>query len=71
MLHIIVDSLAQLCVAGLSYLLGRWLFDLSSPEQDWYLLRTHRIWSFISRSLRWYNGTEFIHQVRAYKLLYW
>ena len=59
MMLIIVDALATLSVA----VVIRWLFGIGNFEQDmsWLKRKLHKI--------ELYRGTEYIHQLRAKRLL--
>lgn len=54
--------------AILTVVISRWLMGLASPEDDLRWLQEQPLVRFLTR-LKWYRGNEFIHQVRAKRLL--
>jgi hypothetical protein len=54
--------------AVLTLLLSRWLLELSTPEKDIKWLKRQKIYQECKR-LNFYRGMEYIHQVRAKRLL--
>lgn len=62
----IAEHFLAIVASALSYLLARWLLDLSTPEKDWEKLR--RWWPGWPE-LRWYRGPEYFHQLRGTRLL--
>lgn len=65
----LIELLRGLFALG-SVILMRWLLDLAKPADDLAWLRRHvPAWS--ARRLDYYRGTEYIHQLRARRLLRW
>lgn len=65
----IVERVLDVLAAIGSYLAGRWLFDISTPEKD---KQEVQRWRFVQRfplELRWYRGLEYFHQVRGARIL--
>lgn len=65
MLKQIIIELLRLGIALATMLLTRWMFDLGKPEDDirWANDRIEDI-AFVLRSLKWYRGMEYIHQIK-------
>jgi hypothetical protein len=49
-------------------LIMRWLLMLSTPSQDYYWLQHQGVYRWY-KGLSWYRGTEYLHQVRANKII--
>lgn len=55
----------EIVASAITYIIARWLLEMSTPEEDWYEVR--RWWPF--PALRWYRGPEYLHQLRGMRLL--
>lgn len=49
-------------------ILMRWLLFLSTPQQDYYWLQHQGVWRWYS-NLKWYRGTEYLHQLNASRII--
>lgn len=69
--RLVIEHSFALASAALAYLAGRWLLDLSTPEEDWDALV--RWWDELEGisffALRWYRWPEYRHQLRGARLL--
>jgi len=60
-------------IISISFMIGaaitiRWILMLSTPTQDWWWLQNSGVWQYLD-SLKWYRGTEYLHQLRANKIV--
>jgi hypothetical protein len=59
----LIEVIAQIIVA----IMMRWLMGISTPESDLFWLHSQPLyWQFCR--LRWYRGTEWIHQYRFWRM---
>jgi hypothetical protein len=69
--HIVItaaESLCQIVTATIIVLIQRWLLELSTLEKDIAWLKRQRWYQCLTR-LRFYQGDNVYHQLRAYRLL--
>jgi hypothetical protein len=69
--HIVItvaESLTQIITATIIVLIQRWLLELSTIEKDIAWLKRQHWYQRLTR-LRFYQGDNVYHQLRAYRLL--
>lgn len=68
MKYLLAKNGMEIGVALATFLLARWLLEISTPEKD--LLVLQRYYTQVAgMNLSWYRGMEMYHQVRGYFLL--
>ena len=62
-----IEHTFEIVAAVITYVVARWLLDLSTPEKDYLIF--YRWWP-LEFELRWYRGPEYYHQLRGMRLLW-
>lgn len=63
-----IAELITFSFAIASFVLARWIMELSTPQKDIAWVTGQPLWYELKR-LRWYRGMEYIHQLRFKRLM--
>ncbi len=65
----ILQNILEMLAGIGTFIVARWILELSSPVQDLRMLTAFFRYLPMYRAIRWYRGIEYIHQLRGVSIL--